>query len=153
MLTWDDYRTMELTSSSPDCQNTGCNASNARAHYITGMLFGGSFTRMRDALDGTTNVFLVGETRYSSAEWGASAKQDSCHFPRNLAGAQEQINRHDYGVRGQNATRGFSSYHTGGCHMLMADGSTQFLSENIDINIYRQVAQRADQLPAGGFTP
>jgi len=33
-------------------------------------------------------------------------------------------------------SRGFSSSHTGGCHMLMADGSVQFVSENIDAFVH-----------------
>ena len=149
--TWNSYMGVMGGGSSPDCQNTGCTPSNVRAHYISGVLFGGSNIQIRDVKDGTTNVFMVGESRYANAEWGASAKQDGCHFPRNLAGAQEQINLHAKGKRGQMQTRGFSSYHTGGAHMLMADGSTQFLSENMDLTTYRQLGKRADGFPIGGF--
>ncbi|MCZ2341894.1 MAG: DUF1559 domain-containing protein, partial [Bacteroidales bacterium] len=78
----------------PDCGNTSCSAANERGHYARGMLYAGSKLRLTDAKDGTTNVFLVGETRYSGAAWAASAKQDACAYARNLAGAQEQINLH-----------------------------------------------------------
>ena len=44
--------------------------------------------------------------------------------------------------------RGFGSFHTGGCFFAMADGSVQFVSQNMDVNVYRQVAGRADGLPA-----
>lgn len=49
--------------------------------------------------------------------------------------------------------RMFGSTHTGGCHMLMADGSAHFIGENIDINIHQQLGVRDDELPNGGFTP
>lgn len=136
--------------STPDCGNSGCSGANQRAHYVSGMLYAGSSHRFRDVTDGSTNVFLIGETRYQDADWGASAKQDGCHYPRNLAGAQEQINLHDN--TGVHATRGFSSHHVGGCHFLMVDGSVHFLSENMDIVAYRGLGRRADGTPVGGFS-
>ncbi|HSG71975.1 MAG TPA: DUF1559 domain-containing protein, partial [Planctomycetaceae bacterium] len=135
----------------PDCGNTGCSAANERASYVSGMLFSGSNKKFKDALDGTSNVFLVGETRYADAAWGASAKQDSCSYARNLAGAQDQINLFD--APGVHGTRGFSSDHVGGCQFLMADGTVHFVSENIDITIYRTVARREDKYPTSGFQP
>lgn len=134
----------------PQCQNTGCNPSNARAHFVNGMIFAASNLDLGAALDGTTNVFLVGESRYNNAHWAQSGKLDGCTLPRNMAGALEQINLHD-GRGAQQATRGFSSRHVGGCHFLMSDGSVQFVSENIDFFTYQQLAQRDDGLPLGGF--
>lgn len=148
---WMSYHGVMGGGTAPDCQNTGCTPSNVRASYVTGVLYSSSRIRFADITDGTTNVFLVGETRYANAAWGASAKQDSCSFARNLAGAQEQINLHPTGTRGQVATRGFSSYHIGGCHMLMADGSAHFLSENMDLATYQQLGRRDDNLPLGGY--
>jgi len=134
----------------PQCQNTGCTPSNARAHFVTGMIHAASNYNLSAALDGTSNIFLVGESRYSNAHWAQSGKMDSCTLPRNLAGALEQINL--YPDRGaQQATRGFSSRHVGGCHFLMCDGSVQFMSENVNLFVYQQLAQRADKLPLGGF--
>jgi prepilin-type processing-associated H-X9-DG protein len=36
----------------------------------------------------------------------------------------------------------FGSYHTGGCHLLMADGSVRFFSENIDDTVRRGLGTR-----------
>jgi len=91
----------------------------------------------------------VGETRYGNSAWGASAKQDGCALARNIAGTHEPINLHT--GRGLHSTRGFSSFHIGGAHFLMADGSTHFISENISLAAYRQLGQREDALPDGGF--
>jgi prepilin-type N-terminal cleavage/methylation domain-containing protein/prepilin-type processing-associated H-X9-DG protein len=135
--------------SAPDCGNSGCSGANERAHYVTGVLYGGSRTKFRDITDGLTNVFMFGESRYGNAHFGASAKQDSCTYPRNLAGAQEQINLHA-GV-GVHDSRGFSSFHTGGAQFCMADGSVHFVSDNIDIATYRALGRRGDKLPLGGL--
>jgi len=133
-----------------DCTSTGCSAAGERSFYLSGILYAGSSTRPSDIKDGLSNVFMVGETRYSDAAWGASAKQDSCAYAKNLAGAQEQINL--YPNRGYQQTRGFSSYHTGGCFFSLADGSAQFVNQSIDLSVYRQLGRRSDKLPLGGFT-
>ena len=39
---------------------------------------------------------------------------------------------------------GSSSYHTGGAHMLMADGSVNFMSQNIDHRTYCFLGDKAD---------
>ncbi len=138
-------------SATPNCGNSGCSPANERAHYVTGMLFAGSRMQPRDVLDGMSNVFLVGESRYATAAWGASAKQDSCTFPINLAGAQDQINL--FPNAGIHSTRGFSSFHPGGCFFLLSDGSVHFVSQNIDLATYRQLGHRDDGRPTGGLKP
>lgn len=45
----------------------------------------------------------------------------------------------DYGV----FTRTFGSNHQGGCHFSMADASTRFISQNILLDVYRLLGQRA----------
>ena len=147
----NNYFGVQGGGSAPDCGNSSCSPANERASYVSGVLYAGSKINFSSVLDGTTNVFMIGESRYGNADWGASAKQDSCSYARNLAGAQDQINLHP--GRGVHDTRGFSSYHVGGCHFTMVDGSVHFVSENIDINTYRTLARRDDRLPDGGFQP
>jgi prepilin-type processing-associated H-X9-DG protein len=48
--------------------------------------------------------------------------------------------------------RTFGSYHPGGCNIAFADGSVQFVSQMIDINLYRRLGSRADGTP-GGYSP
>ncbi|MCA9154793.1 MAG: DUF1559 domain-containing protein [Planctomycetales bacterium] len=147
----NSYFGVQGGGATPTCGNSSCSAANERASYVTGMLFGGSTLGFRDALDGTSNIFMVGESRYGNAAWGASAKQDSCSYPRNLAGCQDPINL--YPNQGVHDTRGFSSYHPGGCNFAMVDGSVHFVSETIDLATYRQLGRRDDGLPVGGFDP
>jgi prepilin-type N-terminal cleavage/methylation domain-containing protein len=146
----NSYFGVQGGGAAPDCGNSGCSAPNERGMYISGMLFAGSQVGFNDVMDGTSNVFMIGESRYGNAAWGASAKQDSCAYARNLAGAQDSINL--YGGQGVHDTRGFSSYHHGGCHFTLVDGSVHFVSQNVDLNIYRTLARRRDGLPVGGFS-
>ena len=39
---------------------------------------------------------------------------------------------------------GFSSFHDGGCHMCMADGSVRFVNQNVDLLTYRRLGPAAD---------
>jgi prepilin-type N-terminal cleavage/methylation domain-containing protein len=146
---YNSYYGVQGGGNTVSCGNSGCSPANARAHFVNGVLFASSKINFRDVTDGTANVFMIAESRYGDAAWGASAKQDSCTFPRNLVGAMDPINLH--ANRGVHATTGFSSVHVGGCHVAMVDGSTHFLNENMDLAIYQQLAQREDELPNGGF--
>lgn len=145
----NSYFGVQGGGTAPDCGNSACSPANERGMYVSGMLWAGSKLTFRDVLDGTSNVTLVGETRYGDAAWAASAKQDACAYARNLAGAQDPINLYD--TAGIHDSRGFSSYHPGGCHFAMVDGSVHFFREHMAISIYQQLARRKDGLPVGGL--
>ncbi|MDB5335784.1 MAG: hypothetical protein JWN70_1403 [Planctomycetaceae bacterium] len=129
--------------------------------YSNGCLYQNSSTRIRDLTDGTTAVFLVGETRYQppmaagstfAGSWacGVRAEPSNC-VPSNIAAAQEAINSGS-GPSTALQTSTFGSMHVGGCHFLMADGSVRFFSQNMNIAAYRQLGIRDDGLPVGGLT-
>jgi prepilin-type N-terminal cleavage/methylation domain-containing protein len=46
---------------------------------------------------------------------------------------------------------GPSSYHTGGCHVVLGDGSVRFVSENIGHLVRYAIAVRNDGVPVGAF--
>ena len=50
-------------------------------------------------------------------------------------------------------TRTFGSHHPEGCHVALVDGSVHFLSEVMDINVFRDLGARDDRAPLGGFNP
>lgn len=146
----------------PPCSTQG----GVRVFYLSGTIYLNSITRMRDITDGTSNVLLLGETKYcptpagrsdgSHSSWCSSIKVDSTFaVPLTFAGAMAQINS----IPGNGGTtdcfniisRTFGSFHTGGAHFSMCDGSVRFLSDNIDLATYRAVAQRMDGQPAGGL--
>lgn len=143
-----------------------CVSQNSqRVFFLNGVLYTNSSTRFAEVLDGTSNVFLIGETKYCltptgrsdgfHAGWASAGKWDGFGVPLNLAAAMLQIN--SYPNHGGNAdtlnymSRLFGSFHPGGCQFALVDGSVHFVSETIDINIYQQSAVRDDKLPTGGL--
>ena len=55
-------------------------------------------------------------------------------------------------ICGSEQMKVFGSYHPGGCNIAFADGSVQFVTQMIDITLYRRLGSRADG-NAGNFTP
>ncbi|MCA9115747.1 MAG: DUF1559 domain-containing protein [Planctomycetaceae bacterium] len=136
-----------------------------RKYYFNGMFSENSSTRIRDVTDGTSNVFMVGETKYVSLR--ASSGTGASHWqtwatgcwgdvPCMLGATAEAINGSTFRPVQDNynpgeATTHFGSHHEGGCHFLAADGSVHFVSENIDLATYQSLGVMADNLPVGGF--
>ncbi len=50
-----------------------------------------------------------------------------------------------------NLVGGFNSFHAGGCNFALIDGSVKFLSEHIDIDLYRRLGHRNDGSLVGEF--
>jgi len=55
-------------------------------------------------------------------------------------------------IFGGSALRNFlRSYHIGGAHVAMVDGATRFISENIDVNVWRAAGSRRGQESVSDF--
>ena len=122
-------------------------------------------TRKRDPipfaaiLDGNSNTLLVGESPYSVV--APCTVCDRLYlFSNNSDGGQgsdwsEYLGSTFYGINrsllpagtptspGNNERElSFGSYHPGGCNVVLCDGSTRFVSETIDITVWRAVGSR-----------
>jgi prepilin-type processing-associated H-X9-DG protein len=112
----------------------------------------------RDASDGLSNTFLLGEQSASTTPgWSASyrawtqgasgaASGGSASYPAKNVSRGIQTGS---GYSGNNAARlfndvAFCSEHTGGAHFLMGDGSVKFISSNIDYATYIAGVTRAE---------
>lgn len=155
----------------PPVPNAGCapcfTQAGQRVFFQSGIIYANSRVKFANITDGTTNTFMIGESRYMPtpnmrtdgfhAGWASSLKADSAFgLPLTFAAAVLQINAQKECRPGvadcfNFVSRLFGSKHSGGCHFGLADGSIQFVSQNIDINIYRQSAIRDDGLPIGGI--
>ncbi len=64
---------------------------------------------------------------------------------KNKAADASAFNDGDYSLsRGPLWVGGFQSEHPGGANFLFGDGAVQFISEMIDLQVYRQLGHRAD---------
>lgn len=130
----------------------------------TKSLFGlNSRSNIRDVTDGTSNTVAVVETTLEvddgrTESWACSShvgmginlnaargiNNFRCCSWRSPANAQYQ-----YGRNGEWGEPG--SLHTGGIHVLMADGAVRFISENIDTTTRTYLAKISDGNPVGDF--
>jgi len=142
-----------------------CVSTSDRIFFLNGVFYPNSNTSMAKITDGTSNVFLVGETKYQPVAtgrpdgayitWASGTYFNGSGSPWTMGAAMYQINSQtkDPGTTDtfNFANSLFGSNHIGGCHFALGDGSVHFVSENIDQATYRQLAARADGLPVGGL--
>jgi prepilin-type N-terminal cleavage/methylation domain-containing protein len=153
-----DYATMTA-------QYMACIACCSRPFYFNGMFFPDSNRRIRDLQDGTSNVLMVGESRYATLRgndstsqtywttWGTTAWQD---VTAQVGATYLPINSNVFvpvkgGYNLDAALTTFGSWHVGGAHFCLADGSVTFLSQNIDLLVYQRLGVIDDGLPQGGL--
>ena len=138
--------------------------SNPYEIYNNGILFLNSARGIKNITDGTSKTFLVGETTYQFSPtthyaWGQGARTrsdvpENC-FLQNVAATKSQINskpQQDAAATHPHVIwqTTFSSSHPGGAQFLTADGGVSFVSENVNLTIYRQMGVVNDGAPVGG---
>lgn len=132
--------------------------SDARVFFNNGVLVVNESVGFRQVSDGSSNTFLIGESRYcdQSVEngwcgWASAAKKGAWAMPLVLAAAMEPINAFDYLDHNplerktlDFQSRTFGSHHPGGANFALTDGSVQFVLEDIDFVTYYQQSARND---------
>ena len=128
-----------------------------------GVMFVNSSVGFRQIRDGASNTIMVGEKCViedtNELGWMSGTKS-------TLRNTGVAIN-HGWDVGGDapgqsrfrqplpppsdTDTSGYSSYHTGGAQVVLADGSVRFLSENISLPLYANLGNRADMEFTGEF--
>ena len=95
-------------------------------------------TRIRDLLDGTSNTFAIGEAQPGWTQWNwwynPNAVTATCAIPLNRV-LKVPRNLNDWPNN-----YSFASKHPGGGQFTLGDASVRFVSETIDIAIYRALA-------------
>ncbi len=109
--------------------------------------------KIRDIVDGTSTTILVMEDHHWSngpATPSQVAGTVGWAGPMQVASTAHLINQ-KYGYPDGNQCHGISSTHVGGAHVLMADGSVRFLSENMSVIVLQAISTRAGGDVAGEF--
>ena len=113
--------------------------------YGEGPLFHNSYTKFRQITDGLSNTFLVGErtSRLGFSTWVGVVPEGEESMDRILGVCNVEPNSIEQEQEGE--IDGFSSFHTTGSIFLLADGSVQWVNEDINLSIYEAQATIAGE--------
>ncbi len=151
------------------------NGGTAAARDQKGMFWVNSSVKMRDLTDGTSNTAMVVERSTMQSSIANSCGTAACDWSGGVwIGTRDVatlatwhsgvygLDVESYG--GGNATYQIgrsnqtwgddwsnSSPHKGGLQLVLADGAVRFVSENIDLNTYRQLRDRGDGQVLGEY--
>lgn len=122
----------------------GTNPTSARGDLANngGIFHVNSSTRLGDILDGTSNTIMIGEVQRLYNVGSAPTQVSVSAWA--LGGLPTLFSTYDLTVQsraGINALQreAAGSDHSGGSHFGMADGSSRFISENIDLKLYKSL--------------
>lgn len=133
------------------------------------MMFYNSSTSFRDITDGASNTIAIGEVRgfrprcrdqmttirdWRGMRWeistGTNMPINGIHFhpTQTPSDCPDPNNR---GTCTNCRWENMSSFHTGGTHVALADGSTRFISENINFATFEDLGSMSDGEVLGEF--
>jgi prepilin-type processing-associated H-X9-DG protein len=113
-----------------------------------GVFFLNSHVRREDITDGTSFTFFVGEKPLKTTDLGwASGTRATLRNTGTRLNDPATLRDDLTGLPGAAealAVGGFGSYHPGGAHFGFGDGSVRFISESINLSVYRHLGNRED---------
>jgi len=145
-----------------------------------GALLNGECKSMRDFTDGTSNTIIVAEqsgnansnagvrrmanyhtgwggntTNGTVSSWLKEATPTGIHrYSSGITSVHHVPNPRTVGTEGDQpwkANTPLTSFHTGGVHVLLADGSVRFTGDNVHLDTLRRLCVRDDGLTIGDY--
>lgn len=162
------------------CYGKGGYAMSVTSSPAVGGVFGtNSKVSMAAVTDGSSNTLALSELQYRlpsptgpsyqdmRGTWGYGAMGGDIFSTQtgpnssvsdNVWGCRSYLPENMPCVSSANGTTALTtvfaaarSYHTGGVHGCMADGSVRFFSQNIDLNVWQGLGSRGGSEPLGDF--
>ena len=121
------------------------NGGDGDVRRSNGVFFADSEVGFRTIRDGSSNTMMIGERRndVGTVTWSGVIEGVNEPFARIVGAADLPPNA---GPQGSDDTLNFEtfrSYHPGGINVTLADGSTQFINDNIDEITFRALSSVA----------
>jgi type II secretory pathway pseudopilin PulG len=151
--------------------NVSSNSNYGGTYTNNGVLLVQSVTRIRDVVDGTSSTIMVSEqsglvsnrdiranyygawsgwTQNFGVPW--TGAPDTWHSGLTSVRYRPNLNSLVLGANNPWMPNTIiNSFHVGGLHMLLSDGSVQFISDNINFATLQRLCVKDDRLPTGNF--
>ncbi|HAH45693.1 DUF1559 domain-containing protein [Gimesia sp.] len=147
----DDCYSGSITDAAGMAATGGCMGAD-------GVFYISSSVAFRDVTDGLSNTIFVSEVIDSGgdADMLGAGGSDRKHCFSNGADSNPPTEMTEYLIAAESndpinsyGEEAAGSYHTGGAHFVFGDGRVKFLSENIDMGLYRALSTRAKRETLG----
>lgn len=158
----DDFRVTNITGVADSLR---WERNNTNGENCNGIFFGNKNMTIAEITDGTSNTLCVGEVtgargkrgttdawyQHSWYTYNCHATNYTINAPVTLSGGRDDVANPIGGTAGNTSLAvsqmfnelGFSSWHPGGCHFAMADGSARFFTSDIELETLQALATRA----------
>jgi hypothetical protein len=115
----------------------------------TGVGYVLTMIRMAEVTDGTSNTALVGEKYLSRQSYrdGSSFGDDQPAYLGDDADNRRWTDEPPQKDSEADDIQHFGSAHSGGCHFVLADGSTRLISYTVDARVFKDFGNRRDGNP------
>ncbi|MEX0643074.1 MAG: DUF1559 domain-containing protein [Pirellulales bacterium] len=144
----EDSRTTNMAAVTDSVDGTCDMFKLRKGSKVDGVFAGNYGARIKDITDGTSKTLAVGEVTGEDRDfflgffWAAfdvADTREGINGPNTLpgVGSFDPTDPFDFSFAG------FSSWHRGGCHFAMCDGSVHFVKEEISASVLKSLTTRA----------